>query len=140
MELRLQNRMRTCWPSLATRGGRGREDFGVEGEYVEVSHFIWIGPRRAGNDLPFAEYESEVAVGSRSLGMARMDDKKPHEAEGHLCHFIVVGMVHMGAMLFEGKLIFERVARLDGLLGEAGNAVHAVGQENSMPMNGGGRG
>src|SRR5947199_18295 len=68
----------------------GGECFGIECEYIEVGHLDWIGARGAGNDLPFTEHESEVAFGPGTFEIAGMNDEKPHEAEGHLRHFIVV--------------------------------------------------
>src|SRR5437667_8415089 len=47
-------------------------------------------------------------------------------------------MIDVSAMRCEVELVFESVAGSDRFLGEAGDAVHAVGQKNTVPVDGGG--
>src|SRR5437868_4947722 len=46
-------------------------------------------------------------------------------------------MVHVGAVLAEGELVPEGGAGRDGFLIEAGDAVHAIGEEDAVPVNAG---
>ena len=51
-----------------------------------------------------------------------------------------VGVKPEGAGVFGGELVEELAAGLDGGLGCVGDAVHAVGDAHTMPVNSGGLG
>ena len=65
---------------------------------------------------------------------ARMNEEKPHHAERELRHLVVMRVVHVGAVLAQHELVFERLARRDDLLRQAAHAVHAVGQQEAVPV------
>ena len=44
-------------------------------------------------------------------------------------------VIHVGAVLPQRELVFESLARFDHRLRQSGDAVHAVGQKDSVPMN-----
>ena len=60
----------------------------------------------------------------------------PIHAQGHLHHFVGVGVVHVGSILAQREFIRIRLTRLDVRLGQAADAVHAVGQKDAVPVNG----
>src|SRR5690606_38566862 len=72
---------------------------GVKREHVEVEHLIRIGTTRADNDLPLVQHKREIPIWSWRLGGSRMNYEQPHLAQCHLCHFIVMRVVHVSAML-----------------------------------------
>ena len=112
----------------------------VQREDVEVRHLIRIRARRARIDPPLAQQIDKVAVRPRLRVFARMNDEHPEQAERHLRHLIVMRVIHIGAVLPHGKLIPESLARLDRLLGQAADAIHAIGQDDAVPMDGRRRG
>ena len=117
------------------------EDAGVEGEEVEVGHDGGVGGGGSGGDGPFHEHDGKIAIDDLiGGGVLGMDDEEAHHAEGHLDHFVEVGVVHEGALLIAGKFIDDGFAGLDGGLSEAGDAVHAVGEAHAVPVDGGGFG
>ncbi len=126
------------------QGCGGREDFGVHGEDVEFGHFGGVGAIGAGIDAPLVEEQCEIAIdfgaGFGRLVVAGMDDEQAGHAQAHLGHFIVMGVVHVRAGLMEGEFVFEGLAGLDGALREAADSVHAIGQEDAMPVERGGGG
>src|SRR5690349_4228086 len=76
-----------------------RKRFAIKSEDIELSHLVWIWPTSANIDAPFAEHESEVAVRSRACRVARMNDEHSHCPERHLRHLIVMGVIHVSAVL-----------------------------------------
>ena len=74
--------------------------------------------------------------GRSSCGLPRVDDEQAHRTERHLRHLVVVRVIHVRAVLTERELVAERLARLDNVLGEAADAVHAVRQQEAVPVDG----
>lgn len=118
-------------------GGPG---LAVEGEVVEVEHLDGIRSGGAGVESPLMEEDAEVAIGGILFGCFGMNDEEAHHAHGILDHFVVVGVVEVGAVLAEGEFVLEGFAGEDEALREAGDAVHAVGQEEAVPVDAGGFG
>src|SRR6266550_3902966 len=48
---------------------------------------------------------------------------------------IMMRMIHVRPVLPESEFVFECFARFDRWLGEAADAIHSVGQNDSVPMN-----
>jgi len=68
--------------------------------------------------------------------MSRVDDEQADEAHAHLGHLVVVRVEHEGLVLPERELVFRRLPRFDVGLCEAADAVHAVWEVNSVPVDG----
>src|SRR5207248_9266212 len=81
-----------------------------------------------------AQHESEVAINT-ILRLTRMNYEQTHQTKSHLRHFIVMGVIHVRAVLPESELILKRLTRLDRRLRQAADAIHSVGQNDSVPMN-----
>ena len=73
---------------------------------------------------------------TRRGGVPRMEDQEAHHPHRHLHHLVEVRVVHLRAVLPDGELVLERLARLDARLVEPGHAVHAVRQEHAVPVHG----
>ena len=115
------------------RIGPGK-DARVEGEGVEVEHHRRIGRGRSGLDEPFVEKDREVAIDRPHAGIARMDDEKAVHAEGDLHHLVEMRVIHQRAGLLERELVRERLARRDLRLIETAHAVHAVRDDEAVPV------
>ena len=64
-----------------------------------------------------------------------MNYEQTHQAKSHLRHLIMMRMIHVRAVLPESEFVLECFARFDRWLGEAADAIHSVGQNDSVPMN-----
>src|SRR5258707_14437299 len=67
-----------------------------------------------------------------------MHHEQTKHSKRHLGHFIVMRVIHEGAMLSQRELVFERFKRLNDLLCQAADAIHAVWQKYPVPMHSGG--
>ena len=63
-----------------------------------------------------------------------MDDEQPDHSHPHLSHLVMMGVKHLCAVLAQRPFVFHRFARFDIRLRQAADAVHAVRQKESMPM------
>ena len=63
-----------------------------------------------------------------------MNDDHAGHPHADLCHLIVVRVVHAGARLPDRELVLERLSLLYRALGEPSDTIHAIGQENPMPV------
>ena len=69
-----------------------------------------------------------------------MDHDHPGHPKRHLRHLVVMRVVHQRAVLPEGPLVNEGLARLNGFLRESADAIHATRQQHAVPVDGrGGR-
>ncbi len=123
---------------------RGREvDFrvsvmpSIHGEDVELHHLVGVGTTRAGDDLPLAEHEGVVAIGTRPRGQARMDHDQAQHPERHLRHLVMVRVVHERAVLDQRELVLEGLAGADHALTEPSHSVHAARKQDAVPVHGG---
>jgi hypothetical protein len=69
-----------------------------------------------------------------------MDDNHAHESHPHLGHLVDVRVVHVGPRIEERELVPEGFSGTDIGLVQTTHAVHAVGQDDAMPVDGGGLG
>src|SRR6266446_10003539 len=107
-----------------------RKNASVHRENIEISHLIWIRTHRADINAPFAQHESEVAINTISR-LTRMNYEQTHQTKSHLRHLVMMGMIHVRAVLPESELILERLTRFDRRLCETTDAIHSVRQNNS---------
>ena len=105
--------------------------------HVEVSHLGDLRHVSAGIDIVGAEQEDEVPIDAHEGRVLRMHDEETHHSHRHLHHLVGVRVVHERAALAQFELVDERLARLDVRLRQSTNAVHAIGQQHAVPMNGG---
>ncbi len=106
----------------------GRKTFTVDREHVEIAHFQGVRPRGSSLNGPFAEHEDKVPIDVVfRLGMARVHDKHADEPHAFLGHGVVVGVVHIGAVLPEGPFVFKRLTWFDAGVAEPTDAIHAHG-------------
>ena len=66
-----------------------------------------------------------------------MNDEESRHAKSHLRHLIMVRVIHVGAVLAESEFVFECFVGLNCLLVKPSHAIHAVGQQNPMPVDAG---
>src|SRR5438874_4660662 len=111
-----------------------RKNASIHREDIEIRHLIWIRAHRADINTPFAQHQSEIAINT-ILRLTRMNYEQTHQTKSHLRHFIMMGVIHVRAVLPESELILERLTRLDRRLCEAADAIHSVRQNNPVPMN-----
>ncbi len=111
----------------------------IEGPQVEVEHLHDLRRVGAGLDVVGVEQEAVVAVHltDQRMVLHGVGDPEPHHAHGHLHHLIGMRVVHEGAGPARDELVDVRLAHRDRRLGQARNAVHAVGQALAMPMDAG---
>jgi hypothetical protein len=132
-------RMRTLSPSAHVERVDAGEDAAVPGPQVEVEHRHDLRRRAAGLDVVGVEQEAEVAVDlvDQRVLRLRVRDPEAHHAHRHLHHLVGMRVVHEGAGPARDELVDEGLARLDALLRQAGDAVHAVGQALAVPVHAG---
>ena len=65
-----------------------------------------------------------------------MNDEHPHHAYRHLHHFICMWVIHKRAMLTQGKFVNIGLAGFDLWLSKAADAIHAIRQQDTVPVNG----
>ena len=126
--------------ALATAGDNRidrREHLGVEGPEVEFSHHRGIRPPGARMQRPVVQQQGVVAVDALRLGLPRMNDEQPHHAYRHLHHLIGMRVVHVGAVLAQRELVDIGFAGLDVRLAQATHTIHARGQIDAVPVDGG---
>ena len=137
LELAMRQLGKLRAPTLAAAHGEvvdPREHAAVPGPEVEVAHgghFRRIAPRI---DVIGVDEEHEVAIHRHEFRVLRMHDEKAHHAHRHLHHLVGVRVVHEGARLLHLELVDEGLAHGDLRLREAADPVHAVGQQNSVPV------
>ena len=111
----------------------------VPGPKVEVQHGHDFGRVAAGVDVVGVEQKTKVALhlGNPGVGRLGVGDPHAHHAHGHLRHLVGVRVVHECAGAAGLELVDKGLARLNGRLGEARDAVHAVGQALAVPVHAG---
>ena len=113
-----------------------REGLAVEGQHVEVAHRVRIRPTGAHLEPPLVRHEREVAIDPRTTRSTRVHDEHARHAERDLRHLVVVRVVHERAGVPQVELVDPRLPAGDRRLIEAGHAVHAVGQDQPVPVHG----
>jgi hypothetical protein len=104
---------------------------------VEVEHLRDARRRRARLDHEGIDEEHEVPVHPHEIRILRVDDDETHHAHRHLHHLVGVRVVHERARFGHDELVGEGLADADVGLGQAAHAVHAVGEKDAVPVNGG---
>ena len=66
--------------------------------------------------------------------VARMHDERAHHAHRHLHHLVGVRVVHEGARVLHLELVDEGLADRDVRLRQPADAVHAVRQQDAVPV------
>src|SRR5690606_1626763 len=124
-------------PFAAARHDRldGGEDLGIEGPQVEILHHRRVRPTRARVQGEVVQQEGEFAV--HVVAAARVDHQQAHHAQGQLHHLVHMRVVHVAAVLAQGELVGVGLARLDLRLRQAADAIHAAGQDQAVPVDGG---
>ena len=115
------------------RLGTGK-DAAVHREGVEVEHDRRIGRGRPRLDEPLVEEDREVAVDATHARVARMDDEEPVHPQRDLRHLVEMRVVHERPGLLECELVREGLAGQDFRLIETAHAVHAVRQNEAVPV------
>jgi hypothetical protein len=123
---RLPTRTRTRSPRR-TKGVDAGEHPCVPGPQIEFGH--GGDPRHvaAGIDIVAAEEENEVAIDAVQIGIAGMDDEAPHHAHCDLHHLVGMRVVHECPAPAQHELVDKGLAGIDVGLGQAADAIHAVG-------------
>ena len=114
-----------------------RERAAVPGPEIEVQHGADLRREAAGIDVVGVDEEDEVAIDPVERGVVRMHHDEAHHAHRHLHHLIRVRVIHEGAGLLHLELVDEGLAGLDLRLIETTHPVHAVGQEDAVPVDSG---
>ena len=87
---------------------------------------------------PLAEEDGKVpidlVVGG---GLAGVDHDHAHHPHRHLGHLVVVRVVHQRAMLVERPLVAEGLTGLDRRLAQPTDTIHAMGNEDPVPVHSG---
>jgi hypothetical protein len=83
------------------------------------------------------QQQCEVPVDRLLCGVARMDDEQAHHAAGQLHHLVGVRVVHVRAVLTQRELVGPGFAGLDMRLRESPDAIHAIGQQDAVPVDAG---
>ncbi len=84
------------------------------------------------------EKDRVIAIDRFGLPSAWMNDEKALHAHGDLGRFIGMGVVHECAVLDQREFILEGFSRIDIGLSQTAYPIHAVGEKETMPMNGSG--
>ena len=115
------------------------EDAAVPRPQVEVQHRHDLGRVAARLDVVGIEQEDEVAVDlvDQRMPVLGVRDPEAHHPHRHLHHLVGMRVVHEGAGPACDELVDEGLARRDAGLGQARDAVHAVGQALAVPVDGG---
>ena len=116
-----------------------REDPAVPAPQVEIEHGHDPRGVAARLDVIGVEQEDKIPVhrGDQRVVLPRVGHPGAHHAHGHLGHLVGVGVVHEGAGPARREFVDKGLARPDRRLGEAGDAVHAVGQPLPVPVDAG---
>ncbi len=115
------------------RGDAGK-GAAVPGPEVEVEHGVDLGHARSGIDVVGVDEKGVVAIDRHLPRVFGMDDEQAHRAHGHLHHFVSVRVVHEGAAFAQLEFIDEGLAGRDLRLRQPAHAVHAVGQDEAVPV------
>jgi hypothetical protein len=89
---------------------------------------------RAWVNIECVQEEDEVAIHAVKLRVPGMHHEEAHHSHRHLDHLVRMGVVHKGAALRERVLIDEGLAWRDVRLRQSADAVHARGQDHSVPV------
>src|SRR5262249_25940589 len=113
------------------------EDPRIEGPQVEIEHLRYFRYIAARIDAIGAEEKDEVSSNAHELDIARVDYKESHHAHRHLQHLVGMRVVHEAPALLHLEFVDKGFARFDMRLSEPAHAVHTVGQQHAMPVDGG---
>ena len=114
-----------------------RKRAAVPGPQVEIEHGRDLRRVAAGIDVVGIDEEHEVAVHAMQRRIFRVHHDEAHHAHGHLHHLVGVRVIHEGAGLLHLEFVDESLAGLNLRLGQTAHAVHAVGQQDAVPVDGG---
>jgi hypothetical protein len=117
--------------------------FTVHGEDVEFNHFDRIGSRSARVDSPLGKHQAKIPIHARratDLRVPRVNDEHPHHPKRLLGHLVEMRVVHVRTVFLERELVLECLARRNRFLRQPIHPVHAVGDTQAVPVDGGGRG
>ena len=82
---------------------------------------------------PIVDEQDFVEIDLRPAGRF-INDECAIEPSGHLLPSAIVRVVPVGAGIRHGEIVEKIIARLDGHLRQAGDAVHAVGDPDPVPV------
>ena len=114
-----------------------REDPAVPGPQVEVEHRR--DPRRvtARLDVVGGQQKGVVAIDPVAPTILRMHDEQTHHPHRHLDLLVGMRVVHEGTAVAGRELVDEGLAGRDLRLRQATHAIHARGQQDAVPVDGG---
>ena len=114
-----------------------RERAAVPRPQIEIEHGVDLRGIAAGIDVVGVDEEHEVAVHAMQRRILRMHHDEPHHAHRHLHHLVGVRVIHEGAGLLHLEFVDEGLAGLDLRLVQTADTVHAIGQQDAVPVDGG---
>ena len=126
MAATLAMRMRTRSPSCATIGSVPGKAFALKVKILKSVISFGFGREVPTSIRHSDEHKRKIPVRPLFLRPPRVDDEEPHRAKRHLRHFVVVRVIHVRSVLAKRELVAERFTRLDNVLGEASDSVHAI--------------
>ena len=126
--------MRTRSPVLDDERRRAGERLGVHRQHVELGHLVRVGPLGARVDAPLVQHDGEVAVDAPAAAWRGWMTNMPVIPSAiwvisSWCEWYIDR-----AVLAQRELVLERLAGRDRLLVEAADAVHAVRQQDAVPV------